>query len=69
MRALAFRNRSDKLAVQDIPAVDPGPGLLASVAAGTLRAPVARTYPLDRATQALADFSAHKLGKLVNTVP
>ena len=26
MRALAFRSRSDKLAVQDIPATDPGPG-------------------------------------------
>ncbi len=43
--------------------------LLASVAAGTLRVPVARTYPLDRATRALADFSGHKLGKLVITVP
>ncbi len=43
-------------------------GLLASVAAGTLRVPVARTYPLDQAAQALADFSGHKLGKLVNTV-
>jgi NADPH:quinone reductase-like Zn-dependent oxidoreductase len=43
--------------------------LLASVAAGTLRVPVARTYPLDQATQALADFSGHKLGKLVITVP
>jgi NADPH:quinone reductase-like Zn-dependent oxidoreductase len=26
MRALAFRSRSDKLTVQDIPATDPGPG-------------------------------------------
>ena len=151
MRALAFRSRSDKLAVQDIPATDPGPGqvkvaveaasingnlaaavraaapegvtavvhaagdvaalaallspggrpvsalgataeqagrdditvtgvmavaepekfaaLLASVAAGTLRVPVARTYPLDEAAGALADFSAHKLGKLAITVP
>jgi len=43
--------------------------LLASVAAGTLRVPVARTSPLDQATQALADFSGHKLGKLVITVP
>ena len=43
--------------------------LLAGVAAGTLRVPVARTYPLDQATQALADFSGHKLGKLVITVP
>ena len=43
--------------------------LLASVAAGTLRVPVARTYPLDQATRAPADFSRHKLGKLVITVP
>lgn len=43
--------------------------LLAGVAAGTLRVPVARSYPLDQATQALADFSGHKLGKLVITVP
>ena len=45
--------------------------LLASVAAGKLRVPVTRTStsPLDQATQALADFSGHKLGKLVITVP
>jgi NADPH:quinone reductase len=43
--------------------------LLASVAARTLRVPVARTYPLDQAAQALADFGGHKLGKLVITVP
>ena len=43
--------------------------LLAAVAAGTLRVPVARSYPLGQATQALADFSGHKLGKLVITVP
>ena len=43
--------------------------LLASVAAGTLRVPVARTYPLDEAAEALADFGRHKLGKLVITVP
>ena len=42
--------------------------LLASVAAGTLRVPVARTYPLDQATRALADFSGHKLGKLAITI-
>ncbi len=43
--------------------------LLAGVAAGTLKVPVARSYPLDQATQALADFGGHKLGKLVITVP
>ena len=42
--------------------------LLASVAAGTLRVPVARTYPLDEAAEALADFSRHKLGKLAITI-
>lgn len=50
---------------------DPGKvaGLLDSVAAGTLRVPVARTYPLDQAVQAVADFGGHKLGKLVITMP
>ena len=41
--------------------------LLASVAGGTLRVPVARTYPLAQAAQAVADFGGHKLGKLVIT--
>jgi NADPH:quinone reductase-like Zn-dependent oxidoreductase len=43
--------------------------LLDSVDRGDLSVPVARTYPLARAAEALADFSAHKLGKLVVTVP
>jgi hypothetical protein len=34
-----------------------------------MRVPVARTYPPNQATRALADFSGHKLGKLVITVP
>ena len=41
--------------------------LLASVAGGTLRVPVTRTYPLAQAAQAVADFGGHKLGKLVIT--
>lgn len=43
-------------------------GLVEAVAAGTLRVPVADTYRLDDATQALADFGGHKLGKLVVTL-
>jgi hypothetical protein len=27
--------------------------------------PVARTYPLERAAEAITDFGGHKLGKLV----
>jgi NADPH:quinone reductase-like Zn-dependent oxidoreductase len=43
-------------------------GLLRQVADGTLQVPVARTYRLDDAPQAIADFNAEKLGKLVVTV-
>jgi NADPH:quinone reductase-like Zn-dependent oxidoreductase len=39
--------------------------LLADVACGRLKVPVTRTYPLERAADAVADFAAHKLGKLV----
>ena len=35
-------------------------GLLDSVAAGTLRVPVARIYPLAAAIQAVADLGRHK---------
>ncbi len=38
--------------------------LAAEVAAGRLRVPIQRTYPLDQASQALADFSG-ALGKVV----
>jgi NADPH:quinone reductase-like Zn-dependent oxidoreductase len=41
--------------------------LLAAMANGELVVPVARTYHLDDAGQALADFGIHKLGKLVVT--
>ena len=40
-------------------------GLLADLVAGKLIAPIGHLYPLDDATQALADFAAPKLGKLV----
>ncbi len=39
--------------------------LLTAVADGSLRVPVARTYALDSAAQALADFGTPKQGKLV----
>ena len=39
--------------------------LMAMVAAGELRVPIMRTYPLDRAADAITDFADHKLGKLV----
>jgi NADPH:quinone reductase len=39
--------------------------LLADVACGRLKVPVTRTYPLERAADAVADFTDHKLGKLV----
>ena len=42
--------------------------LLAGVAAGTLKVPVTRTYPLDEAAEAVADFGGHKLGKLAITI-
>ena len=42
--------------------------LLEATASGRLQVPVARTYDLDQAGQALADFGSHKLGKLVVTV-
>jgi NADPH:quinone reductase-like Zn-dependent oxidoreductase len=41
--------------------------LLDGVAAGQLTVPVAATYPLVRATEALSDFAGGKLGKLVVT--
>ena len=70
--ATAGQAGRDDITVTGVMAVaEPGKfaALLASVTAGTLRVPVARSYPLDQATQALADFSGHKLGKLVITVP
>ena len=39
--------------------------LLADVACGRLKVPVTRTYPLEQAADAVADFADHKLGKLV----
>ncbi|MFI5099799.1 MAG: zinc-binding dehydrogenase [Actinomycetes bacterium] len=43
--------------------------LLDSVADGTLSVPVHRTYPLAESADAIADFGAPKLGKLVVTNP
>ncbi len=40
----------------------------ADVVGGPLRVPITRTYPLEEAPQALADFSAGALGKLAVTV-
>ena len=40
-------------------------GLLEAAASGALRVPVARTYRLDEAPQAISDFASPKLGKLV----
>jgi NADPH:quinone reductase-like Zn-dependent oxidoreductase len=42
--------------------------LLQQIADGTLVVPIAATFSLDAATQALAAFGAHKLGKLVVAV-
>jgi NADPH:quinone reductase len=42
--------------------------LLQQIGDGTLVVPIAATFSLDDATQALAAFGAHKLGKLVVTV-
>lgn len=42
--------------------------LLDSVAAGALTVPITRTYAFDQAEQAVADFTGHKLGKLVVTI-
>ncbi|MDT4922662.1 MAG: hypothetical protein QOG01_375 [Pseudonocardiales bacterium] len=42
-------------------------GLLAEVAAGRLAVPVAATYPLEKAADALAAFGGGKLGKIVVT--
>jgi NADPH:quinone reductase-like Zn-dependent oxidoreductase len=39
--------------------------LLDAVAAGDLRVPIAKTFRLDQATDALAAFGSHKLGKIV----
>jgi len=62
----------DDITVTGVMAVgEPGKfaSLLAGVAAGTLQVPVTRTYPLDEAAEAVADFGRHKLGKLAITTP
>jgi NADPH:quinone reductase-like Zn-dependent oxidoreductase len=41
--------------------------LLGEIAGGRLRVPIAHTYTLDQAPQAIADFGEHKQGKLVIT--
>ncbi len=41
--------------------------LFEAVADGSLQVPIANTYPLDAAVQALADFNQPKAGKLVVT--
>lgn len=61
----------DDVTVTGVMAVgEPGKfaSLLAGVAAGTLKVPVTRTYPLDEAAEAVADFGGHKLGKLAITI-
>jgi NADPH:quinone reductase-like Zn-dependent oxidoreductase len=51
---------------------DPNPvtldRLAADAASGALRVPITRTYSLDQAPQALADFTAGSLGKLAITL-
>jgi NADPH:quinone reductase-like Zn-dependent oxidoreductase len=42
-------------------------GLLAQVAAGQLTVPVAATFPLEKAADALSSFSSGKIGKIVVT--
>jgi NADPH:quinone reductase-like Zn-dependent oxidoreductase len=42
--------------------------LAADAAAGRLRVPVTRTYPLAEVPQALADFAAGALGKLAVSI-
>jgi NADPH:quinone reductase-like Zn-dependent oxidoreductase len=55
-------------AVSATAAADTLRDLLGLLAAGVLRVPVQRTYPLADAAAALADFAAPKLGKLVVTI-
>lgn len=42
--------------------------LLGQLAAGTLRATIAATYPFSEATAALAAFGGHKIGRIVVTI-
>ncbi|HUR07360.1 MAG TPA: NADP-dependent oxidoreductase, partial [Nonomuraea sp.] len=66
----------DDLAERDIKATavmaDPNPATLARLAAdvveGRLRVPLARTYPLADAAQAIADFPGGTVGKLAVTI-
>ena len=50
--------------VMSVPTQDVLERLASDVAAGRLRVHIARTYPLDTAPRALADFSAPHVGKL-----
>jgi len=43
--------------------------LAADAASGALRVPITRTYPLEQAPQAFADFGSGALGKLAITLP
>lgn len=55
-------------AVMSASASDHLGGLLKQIGDGTLVVPIAATFPLDAASEALAAFGGHKLGKLVVTV-
>ena len=56
------------VAVQSRATAEKIAGLLTEVAAGRLTVPVAETYPLDKATDALGAFTGSKIGKIVVTV-
>ena len=75
-RALAIAGRGEPAVVQEVIVPEPEPGearvrvaLLGAVATGELRAPIAQTFRLDEAPDALGAFASPKLGKLVVTVP
>jgi len=53
--------------IMAVPTHDKMTRLFHSVGNGSLQAPIANTYRLDAAAQALADFNQPKTGKLVVT--
>jgi NADPH:quinone reductase-like Zn-dependent oxidoreductase len=63
----AGRADVDVTAIMAAPTYNKMTRLFEAVAEGSLQAPIANTYPLDAAIQAIADFNQPKTGKLVVT--
>ena len=63
----AGRADVDVAAIMAVPSSDKMTRLFEAVADGSLQVPIANTYPLAAAIQALADFNQPKTGKLVVT--